>query len=297
MDRLIRTITKDGSLMAIAAESSDMALISYQVHHTSPVASAALGRLLTGAALMAALIKSPGASVTLKMNGGGPLGIVVAIGDGYGHVRGYVQNPSVTLPLRSDGKLDVGGAVGHTGLLAVIRDRGEGEPYIGQARLVSGEVAEDITSYYATSEQIPTACALGVLVDKETGEPTLAGGFLLQVLPGAGDEAAAKVEENLKKMPPMTTMLAKGMNMEDICGQLFDGIEWEKLDETPLTYACNCSRERVLRAFSTLHPDEIVSLAGEDGFAEAACQYCGRTYRIPKEELEKLAEEKRKKKI
>ena len=297
MDRLIRTITKDGSLMAIAAESSDMALISYQVHHTSPVASAALGRLLTGAALMAALIKSPGASVTLKMNGGGPLGNVVAIGDGKGHVRGYVQNPSVTLPLRSDGKLDVGGAVGHTGLLAVIRDRGEGEPYIGQARLVSGEVAEDITSYYATSEQIPTACALGVLVDKETGEHTLAGGFLLQVLPGAGDEAAAKVEENLKKLPPMTTMLAKGMNMEDICGQLFDGMEWEKLDETPLTYACNCSRERVLRAFSTLHPDEIVSLAGEDGFAEAACQYCGRTYRIPKEELEKLAEEKRKKKI
>ncbi len=120
---------------------------------------------------------------------------------------------------------------------------------------------------------------------------------MLQVLPGAGDEAAAKVEENLKKLPPMTTMLAKGMNMEDICGQLFDGMEWEKLDETPLTYACNCSRERVLRAFSTLHPDEIVSLAGEDGFAEAACQYCGRTYRIPKEELEKLAEEKRKKKI
>lgn len=297
MDRLIRTITKDGSLMAIAAESSDMALISYQVHHTSPVASAALGRLLTGAALMASLLKSPQASVTVKMNGGGPLGNVVAIGDGKGHVRGYVQNPSVSLPLRSDGKLDVGGAVGHTGLMAVIRDLGEGEPYIGQARLVSGEVAEDITSYYATSEQIPTACALGVLVDKETGEPTLAGGFLLQVLPGADEQAAAKVEENLKKLPPMTTMLAKGMSMEEICGQLFDDMEWDKLDETPLTYACNCSRERVLRAFSTLQPDEIVTLAGEDGFAEAACQYCGRTYRIPKEELEKLADEKRKKKF
>lgn len=297
MDRLIRTITKDGSLMAIAAESSDMALISYQVHHTSPVASAALGRLLTGAALMASLLKSPQASVTVKMNGGGPLGNVVAIGDGKGHVRGYVQNPSVSLPLRSDGKLDVGGAVGHTGLMAVIRDLGEGEPYIGQARLVSGEVAEDITSYYATSEQIPTACALGVLVDKETGEPTLAGGFLLQVLPGADEQAAAKVEENLKKLPPMTTMLAKGMSMEEICGQLFDGMEWDKLDETPLTYACNCSRERVLRAFSTLQPDEIVTLAEEDGFAEASCQYCGRTYRIPKEELEKLADEKRKKKF
>lgn len=297
MDRLIRTITKDGSLMAIAAESSDMALISYQVHHTSPVASAALGRLLTGAALMASLLKSPQASVTVKMNGGGPLGNVVAIGDGKGLVRGYVQNPSVSLPLRSDGKLDVGGAVGHTGLMAVIRDLGEGEPYIGQARLVSGEVAEDITSYYATSEQIPTACALGVLVDKETGEPTLAGGFLLQVLPGADEQAAAKVEENLKKLPPMTTMLAKGMSIEEICGQLFDGMEWDKLDETPLTYACNCSRERVLRAFSTLQPDEIVTLAGEDGFAEAACQYCGRTYRIPKEELEKLADEKRKKKF
>ena len=297
MDRLIRTITKDGSLMAIAAESSDMALISYQVHHTSPVASAALGRLLTGAALMASLLKSPQASVTVKMNGGGPLGNVVAIGDGKGHVRGYVQNPSVSLPLRSDGKLDVGGAVGHTGLMAVIRDLGEGEPYIGQARLVLGEVAEDSTSYYATSEQIPTACALGVLVDKETGEPTLAGGFLLQVLPGADEQAAAKVEETLKKLPPMTTMLAKGMSMEEICGQLFDGMEWDKLDETPLTYACNCSRERVLRAFSTLQPDEIVTLAGEDGFAEAACQYCGRTYRIPKEELEKLADEKRKKKF
>ena len=295
MDRVIRTITKDGSLMAIAADSSDIALVAHQVHHTSPVASAALGRLLTGAALMGALLKGPGSSVTVKMNGGGPLGSVVAIGDGRGHVRGYVQNPGTQLPVRGDGKLDVGGGIGKNGLMAVIRDFGEGEPYIGQARLVSGEVAEDITSYYATSEQIPTACALGVLVDKETGEPTLAGGILVQVLPGALEKATEQLEENLKTLSPMTTMLAKGMTMEEICGLVFAGMEWEKLDETPLSYGCNCSKERVLRAFSTLKPEEIRTLAGEDGYAEAACQYCGKKYRISQKELDELARQKEEK--
>ncbi|MGN0564696.1 MAG: Hsp33 family molecular chaperone HslO [Candidatus Heritagella sp.] len=292
MDRLIRTITKNGSLMAIAADTSDIALVAHQVHHTSPVASAALGRVLTAAGMMGALLKGPDSSVTLKLNGGGPLGSVVAIGDGQGHVRGYVQNPGVQLPVRGDGKLDVGGGIGKDGLLAMIRDEGEGEPYIGQSQLASGEVAEDITTYYAVSEQIPTACSLGVLVDKETNEPTLAGGILVQALPSATNEDVERLEGNLNALGPMTTLLAKGMTMEQICGRLFAGMEWEKLDETPLTYACHCSKERVLRAFSTLKPEEIRTLAGEDGYAEAACQYCGKKYRISQDELDGRAAQK-----
>lgn len=290
MDRMIRCITSDGGIMAAAVDSTYMVAAAQQIHGTSPVATAALGRLLSGASLMGSMLKIAGATITLKINGGGPLGTVTAIADANGNCRGFVEHPEITLPLRADGKLDVGGAVGHHGLLGVIRDFGEGQPYTGQVELQSGEIAEDLTYYYATSEQIPTICALGVLVDKADVRHLLAGGMLIQVLPGASEEAVNLLEKNASSLPPVTTMLAQGMTIEDMCKRALKGFSMEILDEFEVHYACNCSRERVQRAFLTLPKDELLSLPdASTGLAEARCQYCGRTYTFTKEELEELA--------
>lgn len=184
MDKILRTITSDGSLMASAIDSSQIVYTAQKIHGLTKTSCAALGRLLTGASLMGNMLKTDGASLTLKVNGGGPLGNLVAISDSHGNVRGYVDFPEVELPLKPNGKIDVGGGVGNQGRLAVIRDLGEGDPYVGQVELVSGEIAEDLTNYYASSEQVPTVCALGVLVDKESGEAMLSGGLLIQPCPG-----------------------------------------------------------------------------------------------------------------
>lgn len=289
MDRIIRCITSDGSLMAAAIDSTDIVYTAQQLHKTSSVATAALGRLLTASSLMGAMLKKNNASLTLKVNGGGPLGTVVAISDSQGNCRGYVENPTLEVPLRSDGKLDVGGAVGSEGRLCVIRDFGEGEPYVGQVELVTGEIGDDITNYYGSSEQIPTVCALGVLVDKEEHKAILSGGMLVQVLPGADDAAIARLERNVAVLEPVTTMLAKGMSMEDMCRRVLEGFEMEILDEFQVGYACTCSKQRVERALITLSPDDIRSLSDERGYAEAKCQYCNRTYRFSSEDLEQLA--------
>lgn len=214
MDKILRTITSDGSIMAAAIDSSHIVYTAQKVHGLSKTACAALGRLLTGTSLMGDMLKSEDSSLTLKVNGGGPLGNLVAISDYKGNVRGYVDHPEIDLPLKPNGKIDVGGAVGNQGRLAVIRDMGEGDPYVGQVELVSGEIAEDLTSYYASSEQIPTVCALGVLVDKENGEAMLSGGLLIQALPGADNSALERLEENIAKLDSVTTMLAKGMSPE-----------------------------------------------------------------------------------
>ena len=209
MNKIMRCITTDGSIMAAAIDSSDIVHIAQSIHKTSPVATAALGRLLTASSIMGTMLKQKNATVTLKVNGGGPLGTLVAISDSKGNCRGNVTNPEVNLPLKDNGKLDVGGAVGKDGLLLVIRDYGEGEPYMGQIELVSGEIAEDITNYFATSEQIPTVCALGVLLDKDDHKVLLAGGLLIQALPGADDAALEKLEKNVMELPSVTTMLAQ----------------------------------------------------------------------------------------
>lgn len=295
MDRLIRCITSNGAIMASAVDSTVLVATAQQVHNTSPVATAALGRLLTGASIMGAMLKKEDASLTLKINGGGPLGSVVAIADSYGNCRGWVEHPEVDLPLKPNGKLDVGAAVGQDGLLGVLRDFGSGQPYIGQVEIVSGEIAEDITNYYATSEQIPTVCALGVLVDKADHKLLLAGGMLVQVLPGATDADITQLEQNVAVLEPVTTMLAKGMTIEDMCRTVLQGFEMEILDESPVAYACNCSKERVENALATLRPEEIRTLALEDGFMEAKCQYCNRAYRFSQEELDKLADSVTKK--
>lgn len=289
MDRMIRCITSDGSLMAAAVDTTNIVAIAQELHHTSAVGTAALGRMLSAASIMGAMLKQENASVTMKINGGGPLGSVVAIADSRGNVRGYVEHPEVELPLKPNGKLDVGGGVGRDGLLMVIRDFGEGEPYVGQVRIATGEIAEDITAYYAVSEQIPTVCALGVLVDKEEHQAMLSGGLLIQVLPGAAPESIDRLEENIRTLEPMTTMLAKGMSMEEICQKALAGFEMEILDEFQVKYVCTCSRDKVVQALSTMRREDIVSLADETGYAEASCQYCAKKYRFSVEELEEIA--------
>lgn len=296
MDRIIRTITTDGSIMAAAVDSSDLVYMAQKLHGTSPVATAALGRLLTGASIMGTMLKKEDAAVTLKINGGGPLGSVVAIGDGRGNVRGYVENPSLDLPLAPNGKLAVGAAVGRDGRLSVVRDLGEGEPYVGQVEIISGEIAEDITNYYATSEQLPTVCALGVLVNKDTGKAMLAGGLLIQLLPGATNDVLNRLEANIAKLEPVTTMLAKGMDSEAMARKALEGFEVEVLDSYPVHYRCTCSKDRVQAAIATLQPEEVEHLADERGVMEAHCQYCNRTYTFTRSELEELAADIRRQK-
>lgn len=290
-DKIIRCITTDGSIMAAAIDSSNIVYTAQAVHNTSPVATAALGRLLTVNSIMGAMLKQRDATVSLKINGGGPLGSVCSIADSNGNVRGFVEKPDLNLSLREDdGKLDVGLAIGKDGLLTVMRDYGDGTPYTGSTEIITGEIAEDVTAYYAYSEQIPTVCALGVLLDKADHKVLLAGGLLIQALPTATDEELEKLEANVRKMESVTTMLAKGMDILSICKVALEGFEVDVLDEFEVAYACNCSKERVERALSTLKPEEIVTLAdNEKGYMEANCHYCNKQYKFTQAELDELA--------
>lgn len=291
MDRIIRMITADGSLMASAIDSSDLVYTAQQLHGLSKTACAALGRLLTGASLMGAMLKEAGASLTVKVEGGGPLGSLLALADSKGNVRGYVDHPAIELPLRPDGKLDVGGAVGKEGRLAVIRDFGTGEPYAGQVELASGEIAEDLTNYYAVSQQIPTVCALGVLVGKEDGLAMLAGGMLIQALPGADEAALSRLEANIVQLESVTTMLAQNRSPEDMCRAALEGFQVEVLDTFPVHYVCNCSKERFAQALLTLQPQELREMPlDQEGRMETVCQYCSRKYYFSREELWALAD-------
>lgn len=294
MDKILRTITSDGSIMAAAIDSTAFVQTAQELHGLTKTSCAALGRLLTAASLMGAMLKSESASLTLKMNGGGPLGTMVAISNSHGNVRGYVDYPEVELPLRADGKIDVGGGVGAQGRLAVIRDFGAGDPYVGQVELVSGEVGEDISSYYAHSEQMPTVCALGVLIDKASGKAILAGGMLIQGLPGADAAALERLEENVRQMDSVTTMLAKGLTTKEMCETALSGFSVEVLDEFAVHYTCNCSKEKYANALLTLGEKELLSLPLDaQGNAEAVCHYCSRKYYFSKMELQELAKRAR----
>lgn len=287
-DRIIRCITKDGSIMVSAADTTTIAYKGAALHRTSPAATAALGRLLTASSLMGNMLKQENASITLRLNGNGPLGVAIAVADSKGNCRGYVENPQIETEYTKIGKINVAKAVGREGILNVMRDYGTGEPYIGQVNIVSGEIAEDITNYYATSEQTPTVCSLGVLIDKKDADVILAGGLLLQLLPGATDETINKLEENLKTFEPMTTMLAKGMTLEEICQKAVEGFELEVLDESPINYICKCSREKIVNSIRLLPDDEIRSLADELGYARANCHFCNKNYRFTKKQLEEI---------
>lgn len=292
MDKIIRCISEDGSITVTAADTSDIVFTAQKIHVTSPAATAALGRLLTASSLMGAQMKSKDASVTLRVNGDGPLGAVIAVGDSSGNCRGYVMNPGCETAYYDNGKINVSAAVGKSGILNVMKDFGSGDPYIGQVELVSGEIAEDITSYYAASEQLPTVCALGVLLNKDNHEAMLSGGFLIQLLPTATDESITMLEKSISKLEPVTTMLAKGMSIEDICRKALDGFKLDILDESPINYVCSCSREKVENSIRTLKDDEIRSLADELGYAEAVCHFCNKKHRFSKLQLEKIIEEK-----
>lgn len=287
-DKLIRCITSDGAVTVMAADTTNIAYMGKKLHHTSNVASAALGRLLTASSMMGAMLKKKEASVTLRINGGGPLGAIIAVSDSSGNCRGYVEHPQAETEYYPNGKINVGAGVGKDGVINVMRDFGSGDPYIGMTKLVSGEIAEDITCYYAESEQIPTVCSLGVLINKEDGEVLLAGGMILQLLPGATEETIAKIEKNITALEPVTTMLAKGMSIYEMCEKALEGFDLEVLDEQPINYVCACSREKVIDAISKLKDDEIRSLADEKGYAVANCHFCNKNHRFTKGQLEEI---------
>ncbi len=289
MGKLIRCIDSAATVMAMVIDSTDIVARAEQIHAPSAVVTAALGRLLTASSMMGVMLKGKDDTVTLKINGGGPAGVVTAVSDSEGHVRGYAANPIVEIPLKPNGKLDVSGALGTDGFLYVLRDTGATEPYVGCVPLVSGEIAEDITAYYAQSEQTPTVCALGVLVNPDLTVKA-AGGLLLQLLPFCPESVIDQVEKNIAALPPMTTMLSDGMTPEEIVRKALEGFDVEILDEYEPTYRCNCSRERVERALITLKPEELLTLPDENGVVETTCQFCDAVYRFTRDELEHLIE-------
>ena len=272
----------------MAADTTAVVQKAQKTHHTTKVCSAALGRLLTAATFMGHLLKGKDDSVTLRINGGGPAGSVIAVGYSNGNVKGYIQNGDTELPLNKKGKLDVGGAVGKDGFLTVMKDFGFGEPYVGQVPIVSGEIAEDITGYYATSEQTPTVCALGVLVNPDKSI-AVAGGFLIQLLPTAEDDMIDKVEKCLENIEPVTTMLAKGMTPEKICRTVLDGIELEVLGEYDTEYKCDCSKERVEKALLTSGKEALEEMAN-DPITELTCHFCNKKYRFTPDDIRRLIE-------
>ncbi len=287
MGKLIRCLTRDATVMAMFLDAKDIVDRAEKIHKTSAVTTAALGRLLTAASMMGVMLKSEQDTLTLKINGGGPAGTVMAVTDSQGNVRGYVQNPIVEIPPKPNGKLDVSGALGTDGQLYVLRDTGEAQPYAGCVPLVSGEIAEDITSYYATSEQTPTVCALGVLVNPDLSVQ-VAGGLLLQLLPFCPEEIITRVEENVSRLEPVTTMLAAGMTPEQIVQKALDGMEFDILDSYSPEYRCACSRQKVERAFLSMSEKELLSLPDETGMTEVTCRFCDRVYRFTRDDLIQL---------
>ncbi len=293
MGKLIRCLTTDATVMAMVLDSTDMVARSEQIHNSSAVVTAAMGRLLTAASMMGVMLKGRDDSLTLKLNGGGPSGTVLAVSDSYGNVRGYTANPVVEIPLKPNGKLDVSGAVGTDGMLYVMRDSGGAEPYVGMTPIVSGEIAEDITSYYAQSEQTPTVCALGVLVNPNLTVKR-AGGLLLQLLPFCPDGVIDQIEKNVAALPPMTTMLDSGMSPEDVVKKALAGFSFDVLDIYEPAYSCPCSREKVERAFLTLSKEDLLSLPDESGSTQVTCNFCDKVYTFTTKELEQLAKKQTK---
>lgn len=279
MPNLIRALSENGGVVFVGIDSTGIVRTMEQLHKTSAVTSAALGRLLTAAALIGAGLKSPTDKVTLRVNGGGPAGMVVAVANGRGEVKGYVEHPVVELPARADGKLDVGGAVGHDGTLSVVRELGLKEPYVGQTPLVSGEIAEDVTAYYAYSQQTPTVCALGVLVDRDLSILN-AGGFLVQLLPGAQEEEIAQLEKNVAGLASVTQMLHEGKTPHDIMELVMAGFAPELLDEQEAAYVCGCTRAHVEDVMLSLGRQQLEELEREDPAAEVCCHYCGKKYAL-----------------
>lgn len=290
MDQIVRVIAKNAPVKAMAISARDTVERARAIHGCWPVAAAALGRLLMAASMMGASMKEENASVTLRVKGGGPLGSLTAVSDSGGNVRGYVHNPAVDVPRKAKGKLDVGAAVGGDGDLTVIRDLGLKEPYVGSVQLVGGEIAEDIAAYFVESEQVPTACALGVLIAPDQTVQA-AGGYLIQLLPGADDAVISAVERGVAKLGAVSARLDGGMNPLNLLQEALGEFELDVLETAPVEYRCYCSRERVSRALISMGKDELTSLIREQGGAELTCQFCDKVYRFDREELEALLDE------
>ena len=290
MDKIIRATAGDGFIKMAVISTTETVERARAIHNCSPTASAALGRTLCAASLLGQAQKEEKATLTIRINGGGPIGSVVAVSDCDGNVRGYVEDPSVDLPLRSDGKLNVGGAVGRDGMLTVSRDLGMREPYIGSVELLSGEIAEDVTGYLTESEQVPSACALGVLVDTDC-TIRAAGGFIVQLMPGAEMAMIEQLEDNIFMMDQLTTILDED-GVDELFAQVLKGFEYHIVGEYPMEYRCYCSRERVEEAVSCIEKEELEEIAAEGKDVSVSCQFCDAVYSFSPEELLEIANKK-----
>lgn len=284
MGTLKRAISADASVVASFLDATDIVGEIEKIHKTSAVVTAALGRLSIACSLIGYSLKGDDDSVTVRMDGGGATGALIAVADSHGNVRSYVSNPVVEIPLNSYGKLDVAGAVGKDGTLSVIKDLGLKEPYSGTIPIVSGEIAEDIAAYFASSEQIPTVCGLGVLVNPDL-TVNVAGGYLIQLLPFADESCIDILEKNIKELPSVTKMMSEGLNAEEIVLKLLDGLNPNILDEANVSYKCGCSRERVVRAIASLGNDELQAMADENKDTEVCCHFCNKKYTFTPQEI------------
>ena len=287
MDQIVRAVSADGFVKISAITARDMVERARVIHDLSPTACAALGRALCGASMLGELMKEADASLTIRVNGGGPAGSVIAVSDSEGNARGYVQNPQADLPTRADGKLDVGGLVGRDGMLTVSRDIGLKEPYVGSVELVSGEIAEDLAQYMVESEQIPSAVGLGVLIDTDKSVKA-AGGFIVQLMPGAPENLIEKLETNILFMDQLTTVLSED-GVDAVISQVLFSLDPREAERHGVEYRCTCSRERVAEALRSVGEAELRSMAAEGRDAEVSCQFCDKVYRFTPEDLTALA--------
>nr|MDD5838343.1 Hsp33 family molecular chaperone HslO [Eubacteriales bacterium] len=287
MGKIVRYITVDGSAFIIATDSTDIVYEAEQIHKTSATVTAALGRTITAASMMGDMLKSKDDSITIRINGGGPCGDIIAVSDYEGNARAYVQNPIVEIPLKPNGKLDVSGAVGTNGQLYVIKDIGMKEPYVGQVPIISGEIAEDITNYFATSEQTPSVCALGVLVNPDLTVKR-AGGYIIQLLPGCPDSVIDIIEKNISEIPSVTKMLDDSMTPDDIAKLAMSGIEIDKLDESKAEYRCNCSKAKVENALISTGIETLTEMANDTKNTRVECHFCNKEYEFTPNDIKQL---------
>ena len=284
---VIRTSAADNNIRGFFAVTTEMVEKARNIHEATPVATAALGRVITAASIMGLMMKGDKDKLTIQVMGGGPAGSIVAVSNSKGMVKGYISNPSVDVPLREDGKLDVGGAVGIDGKISVMRDLGMKEPYIGQNDLFNGEIAQDLTHYYAYSEQQPSAVSLGVLIEKDYSVKA-AGGFIVQLMPDADEESVSRLEQNLISMKNITALIEDGNAPEDIMNMVFDGLSPKVLQKDEVDFECDCSRVKFEKALVTIGEEDFDKLINEDSGAELVCHFCNSKYNFTREELEEL---------
>ncbi len=287
---VLRSIDSSGTFRVFLGDMTKMAEDIRKINDSTPTATAILGRVTTAASLMGLMAKDYDEKLTMIFNGGGPAGKVTAVADGHGNVKAYMSNPTVDLPLNKTGKLDVGGAVGTDGSITIIKDFGFGDPYVGQTKLISGEIAEDLASYFAVSEQIATAVALGVLVDVDYSVKR-AGGFLIQVLPYPDERILSKLEENIGKVTSVTSLMEESNDLYEVHEKLFEGIEMEIHEEHYPELRCDCSVERMEQALISIGRKDLQEIIDEDGKAEIVCHFCRKKYQFDREHLQKLLEQ------